>query len=81
QGQIVLKNNSTKTYNGWTLQFDYNSTINSLWGAELSSQSGTKVVVKNPSWDAALAPGSTVTINFIATVGSDKNTPTNYSFS
>ncbi|SFS02053.1 endo-1,4-beta-xylanase [Anaeromicropila populeti] len=81
QGQIVLKNNSSKTYNGWTLQFDYNSTINSLWGAELSSQSGTKVIVKNPSWDATLAPGSAVTINFIATLGSDKNAPVNYSFS
>ncbi|SFR96852.1 Cellulose binding domain-containing protein [Anaeromicropila populeti] len=81
QGQIVLKNNSTKTYNGWTLQFNYNSKITSLWGAQLSGQSGTKVTVKNPSWDATLAPGSSVTIYFIATLGSDKNTPVNYSFS
>lgn len=80
QGQITVKNNTNKTFHGWTLTFNYNSTISSLWGAELASQSGTKVVVKNPSWDADLASGKSVTINFIATLGSDKNTPTNYTF-
>ncbi len=80
QAQIVLSNNSSNTYNGWNLSFDYNSTINNLWGAELVSQTGTKVVVTNPSWDATLAPGGSVTINFTANLGSDKNAPTNYSF-
>lgn len=80
QAQIVLSNNSSNTYNGWNLSFDYNSTINNLWGAELVSQTGTKVVVTNPSWDTTLAPGGSVTINFTADLGSDKNTPTNYSF-
>lgn len=79
QGQIVVENNSSKTYNGWTLTFDYNSTIINLWGGELLSQSGTKVSVKNPSWDVELAPGESVTIGFIATTGSDNGSPTNYS--
>lgn len=80
QGQITITNNSSQTYNGWTLSCNYNSTITSLWGAELTSQSGSKVVIKNPSWSAEFAPGSSVTINFIATLGSDKNTPTNITF-
>lgn len=79
QGQIVVTNNSNKTYNGWTLTFDYNSTVTNLWGADFVSQTGTKVVVKNPSWDTSLSPGKTVTINFTANLGSNKNTPTNYS--
>lgn len=79
QGKIVLSNKSSHTFNGWTLSFDYNNTITSLWGAELASQTGTKVVVKNPSWDATLAPGGTVTINFVVNAGSDKNAPMNYS--
>lgn len=81
QGELVVTNNSTKTYNGWNLIFDYNSTISSLWGAELAGQSGTKVTVKNPSWAASFAPGQSVTINFVANTGSDKNAPTNYVFS
>ena len=78
QAELVVTNNSTNTYNGWTLTCDYNSTITSLWGAELVSQTGTKVTIKNPSWDAALAPGQSITINFVANAGSDKNAPTNY---
>lgn len=80
QAEIVLENNSSNTYDNWTLSFDYNSTINSLWGAELSSQTGTKVVIKNPSWDTVLAPDDSITISFTATTGSNKNAPTNYSF-
>ena len=78
QGEIVVTNNSTKTYNGWTLTFDYNSKITSLWGAEFGGQTGTTVTVKNPSWDASFAPGQSVTISFVADLGTDKNAPTNY---
>ena len=78
QAQIVLTNNSAKTYDGWNLTFDYDSSISSLWGAELASQSGTKVIIKNPSWSATLAPGSSVTISFIATSQTTKNPPTSY---
>lgn len=79
QGQIKLTNKSGKTYNGWTLSFNYNSSISSLWGAELAGQTGNKAVVKNPSWDATFAPGASVTINFVAN-GSDKSAPANYTF-
>lgn len=81
QGELVITNNSSTTYNGWSLSFDFNSTITSLWGAELVSQSGTKVTVKNPSWDTSLEPGKSVTVNFIAALGTDKNAPQNYVFS
>lgn len=80
QGQIVLSNKSSQSFTNWTLSFDYNSTISSLWGAELSGQTGTKVVITNPSWDTTLAAGKSITINFVANVGSDKNAPTNVSF-
>lgn len=79
QGQIILSNGSSNTYSNWKLSFHYNSTINSMWGADLGSQSGTSVVVNCPSWDADLEPGESVTIQFTATLGSDKNAPTNYS--
>lgn len=80
-GEIVLKNNSNTTYNGWTLTFDYDSTITSLWNAEFGGQTNQKVTVKNPSWSASFAPGSSVTICFIAQTGSGKNAPASYTFS
>lgn len=81
QGQLIITNKSSKTYNGWTLTCNFSSSIQSLWGAELVSQSGNKVTIKNASWDTSFAPGASVTIGFVANKGTDSNAPTNYTFS
>lgn len=78
QADIVITNKSGRTLNGWTFTCDYNNTIQNLWGAELVSQTGTKVIVKNPSWDANLADGQSVTISFIGN-GTASIAPTNMS--
>lgn len=80
QGQITITNHSDTTLNDWTLHFNYNASISNLWGAELKEQTGTDVTVICPSWDRQLAPGSEITINFIAS-GSDKSAPVQYSIS
>ena len=80
QAEIVLKNGSSKSYNGWTLTFNTNSKISSLWGAELVGQSGTKVTVKNPSWDTTLAAGASVTIQFVADGASSNGVTSGYTF-
>ena len=80
QAQIVLKNGSSQTLNNWQLAFNYANKIGNLWGAELASQTGDQVLVKAPSWDANLAPGQSVTINFIAN-GSSSIVPSGYSTS
>ncbi len=78
QAELVITNNSNKTYNNWTLTCDYNSTITSLWGAQFIGQTGTNVTIKSPEWNPVFAPGQTVTVNFVANVGSDKSEPVNY---
>lgn len=80
QGQIVLKNGSSQSFNNWKLAFETSNQITSLWGAELASQTGNKVIVNAPSWDANLAPGGSVTINFVAN-GSSASAPSGYSLS
>lgn len=77
QGQIILTNTSAKTYSDWTLGFICSNKITSLWGAELAGQSGNNVTVKSPSWAQTLAPGASVTINFVAE-GSSSNKPSNF---
>ncbi len=79
QAEIVLTNKSGKSYTGWTLTFNTNNKVGSLWGADFGGQTGTKVVVKSPSWDNTLANGSSVSINFVAE-GSDKSAPSGYTF-
>ncbi|SET19730.1 RICIN domain-containing protein [[Clostridium] polysaccharolyticum] len=79
QGQIVLTNKSSQSYNGWTLTFNTSNKVGSLWGADFGGQTGSKVVVKSPSWDAALASGKSVTINFVAD-GNASSAPSGYTF-
>ncbi len=80
QGQITVTNKSGRDINGWTLTFETNNKITSLWGAELAGQTGNIVTVKSPSWASNLANGTSVTINFVAE-GSSANQPSNYTFS
>ncbi|SHI13905.1 arabinoxylan arabinofuranohydrolase [Butyrivibrio fibrisolvens DSM 3071] len=75
--QIVIENNSGKTLSNWTLTFDYANSIDNLWNAQLSGQSGTTVTVTAPSWNADLASGSSITIDFIAS-GDSSAVPTNF---
>ena len=77
QGEIVVTNKSGSAINGWTLTCECNCKISNLWGAEFVGQTGKIVTIKNPSWDATLAPGASVTINFIAE-GTDKSAPVNF---
>ncbi|SET50341.1 polysaccharide deacetylase family protein [[Clostridium] polysaccharolyticum] len=79
QGEITVTNASGKSYNGWTLGFTLSNSINSLWGADLASQTGSKVTIKSPSWSGAFASGSSVTIGFVAT-GSSSNAPSGFTF-
>ena len=69
--EITVKNNSNKTYSGWTLSFNYNSSIINLWGAELVSQTGNKVIVKS-FLEYRICPQDEITIGFVANLGSDK---------
>lgn len=76
QADLVITNNSGKTLNGWTLTFDTDSQIQSLWGAEFVGQTGSTVTVTNPSWDTNLADGQSITVSFVAN-GTSSNAPTN----
>jgi len=78
QAQIVIKNNSNQSYNGWNFSFNTNSQIQNLWGAEMVGQSGGKVTVKNPSWDSNFAPGRTFIVYYVA--NGSAGAPSGYTF-
>jgi hypothetical protein len=59
---------STPINNGWTLRFQFanGQDFQQLWNGTVS-QSGSQVAVGNPSWNAAIPAGGTVTdVGFIA---------------
>jgi hypothetical protein len=68
QGQVVVKNTSSGTLNGWSLGWTFpgSQTINNLWNGSYT-QSGETVAVSNASYDGSLASGATATVGFTAT--------------
>ena len=61
--------------NGWTLEFDSNFDITSIWNAEIVSRVGTKYTVKSLSWNGSLAAGSTVKFGFNGSMTGGSTTP------
>jgi Bacterial Ig domain/Cellulose binding domain/Calx-beta domain/Glycosyl hydrolases family 18 len=77
-GQITVKNSGSKAWTGWTLEFDYGGQISSLWDASLVSRVGDHYVIRNATYNGAVAAGATVSIGFTAIPGGAKTGPSNY---
>lgn len=71
QGLITLTNNSDQPINNFSLSFDNQHNISSLWNGRHSTQ-GTRHTILHPSWKTSLAPGESYSFGFIgAAVGSE----------
>jgi cellulose 1,4-beta-cellobiosidase len=76
QGQTVIKNTGTAAINGWTLAWTFpgDQKITQLWNGSYT-QSGGAVRVANASYNATIAPGSTVTVGFTGSFTSNDTSP------
>ncbi len=64
---IVITNNGSETINGWEVSWDYsgNTQVTNGWSAELSGSG--PYTASNMSWNASIAPGSSVEFGFQGT--------------
>jgi aryl-phospho-beta-D-glucosidase BglC (GH1 family) len=77
-GNIVITNTGTAAINGWTLQFDFAATITQVWNAGIVSQTGTHYILKDAGYNAAIAPGQSVSFGFNGQPGGQPAPPTGY---
>ncbi|WRZ89561.1 cellulose binding domain-containing protein [Streptomyces sp. NBC_01007] len=65
QADVSLANTGSAAWTGWTLGWTFpdGQKITQLWNAD-STQSGATVTAKNLTWNANVAPGSTVGFGF-----------------
>jgi len=54
---------------GWTIEFDADFDISSIWGATIVSHVGDHYVISNADWNANVAAGSQASFGFQATTG------------
>jgi GH18 family chitinase len=76
QGAMSLENRDIETVENWTVSFDYDATISSIWDAKVISRDGDRYTISNAGWNGSLAPGATVSFGFIGS--GDTAAPTNY---
>lgn len=62
----TIRNTGTTAINGWTLEFDLAADIVNIWSAVIVSRVGNHYVIKNASWNATIAPGTSISFGFQA---------------
>lgn len=77
-GEIKITNGGTQAINGWTLEFDFNRALNSIWDAQIVSHVGNHYAIKNVSYNTTIPAGGSVTFGFNGTPGNVNNAPTGY---
>lgn len=76
QGEITVANPGPASVAGWTTRFTFpnGQLINQSWSSVLS-QTGAVVTAGNMSWNGSLAPTTSTTFGFIASVGTVNAVP------
>jgi hypothetical protein len=66
-GDLALFNPGTATIHGWTVEFDFDGSLDSVWNATVVSHVGNHYVLANLDWNVDLNPGATLHVGFTAT--------------
>lgn len=74
-GEITVKNVSKETLKSWSIQYDYNGKVITLWDATLRSQADGVLVVSAPKWKKNLKAGEEKSFKFIAKIADAKEVP------
>ena len=77
-GAIVILNDTGVELTDWTLEFDFEGSLNDIWNAEIVSHVGSHYVIRGASWNSVLGAGSSVSFGFTATRPNSTVEPTNY---
>lgn len=77
QADVQLTNTGTSPWSGWSLgwTFPNGQTVSQTWNAE-TTQSGSTVTAKNVTWNANVAPGSSVSFGFTGSWSGTNGKPT-----
>ena len=78
-GDVTITNQGTASISGWTLEFDLDAVITSVWNATIVSQSGGHYVIQPASWGATIAAGASFSFGLQAT-GPAGTSPRNKKF-
>ena len=68
-GDVTVTNTQAAAATDWTVSFDFDGEISSLWNGIIAIHSGSTLIVKNASWNGSLPAGGSATFGFTASPG------------
>ena len=66
QAAIRIINDTGQPTDGWTLEFDWDASITSIWNATIQSRVGNHYIIGNMDYNAVIAPNGIVDIGCVA---------------
>lgn len=66
QGEFAVANSGPAPVTSWSLGFSLDAAIGDVWGATVAAHTGSAYVLSPVSWSAAIDPGGSVTVGFVA---------------
>lgn len=78
-GNVEIRNLGATSISGWTVEFDFARSIDSIWNASISSRAGNRYAIRDAGYNATIAPGASVSFGFNGSPGNlGATAPTNY---
>ena len=77
-GEVILTNDESSSYENWQLDFEYDRPITQLWNAQVESLGNGHYRITPPEWDNTLDSGEQLAIGF--TADGPGAVPANFSF-
>ena len=62
--RVIVSNNTEEVLEDWTLEFDFDREIRSIWNGVIESHEGNHYVIKNAGYNANIATGQSVSFGF-----------------
>lgn len=79
-GSVTITNRGTTTLRDWSLAFDFDRSLDTVWSAQVASRTGTRYTVRPESWNRDIAPGGKVSFGFNGSPGNVRQGPTGWAF-
>ncbi len=78
-GQITITNTQSVAVSNWSLSFNWDRAITTIWDATVASHSGDQYTIDNAGWNATIPAGGSVSFGFNGSPGNvGTDVPTGY---
>lgn len=77
-GEIAITNHTDKAIENWTLEFDFEPTIEQFWTAKIVEHSNGHYIIKHDGYNTTIKAGEMIRLGFSATPGNVTDQPRNY---